>query len=127
MRIGQYPAFYGTIASDSPLLMDTGSAYNRLPFSTLKANIDARILTGASATTVEVPANGYLDRTYTFASAFSSPPTVIVQLKGGVDSSLRGMLSAFVTAPTTSDVTVRYYNAANLALTVGISYVAVGA
>jgi len=106
--------------------MDTGSAYNRLKYSTLKANIDARILTGASATAATISANSYTDRTYTFASAFASPPTVIVQLQGSVDSAYRGMLSAFVTATTTTNVTVRYYNASAVELTAGISYVAVG-
>ena len=106
--------------------MDTGSAYNKLPFSVLKSNIDTRILTGASATAVTVAANSYTDRTYTFASAFAAAPTVLVQLQGGVDSAYRGMLSAFVTATTTTNVTVRYYNASAVELTAGISYIAVG-
>lgn len=107
--------------------MDTGSAYNKLPFSVLKSNIDARILTGASATSVSVAAGGYEDRTYTFSAAFASAPAVLVQLQGSGDNAYRGQLSAFVTATTTTGFTVRYYNASAATLSVGISYVAVGA
>lgn len=126
MQIHEYNPLGRSLTGADAFVVDTGTVTAKVLFSNLKAAIDGRILTGASAAAVSVPAGSYTDRTYTFSTAFSAAPTVLVQLQGSGDNAYRGQVSAFVTATTTTGFTIRYYNASAAAVSVGITYAAIG-
>lgn len=127
MKIHEYSPLGRSLTGSDAFVVDTGTVTAKVLFSGIKSAIDARILTGASASAVSVNAGSYTDRTYTFSTSFSAAPMVLVQLQGSGDNAYRGQVSAFVTATTASGFTVRYYNASAAQVSVGIAYVAIGA
>ena len=106
----------------------------------------AKIVSGASAVTVSVPANSTVHRWYAFANGspnatFNVAPRVFVQLTGGgyeatgdanapyvgTDTNpYRGQVGAFVHIATTAGFAMTYYNASNAELQVGLTWLAIG-
>ena len=106
----------------------------------------AKIVAGASAVTVSVPANSTVHRWYAFSNGspsvtFNVAPKVFIQLTGGGyeatgdasapyvgtdTTAYRGQVGAFVHIATTTGFAMTYYNASNAELQVGLTWLAVG-
>ena len=127
------------LASADVLAVDTGTVTWKVPFSALASAVIGtmpKIVSGqtASTTTLSVPANSAANVVFTFANGvpanttFSSAPKVYAQLTGGngATTSYRGQMTAFVDSVSTTQVTIRVYNASAATISCGVNWIAIG-
>lgn len=139
IQIHELAALIRDPSSADVFAIDTGSVTWKVPFSAIVTAITGtlpKIVSGqtASTTTLSVPGGSAANVTFTFANGvpanttFSAAPKVFVQLTGGsgATTSYRGQMQAFIDSVTTTQVTVRVYNASAATISCGVNWLAIG-
>lgn len=113
--ISELPAVSSLSNSDMFAVSSGGSskkATYQTMFETIKDDLGIVIDSGESASVIDVPANSYIQQTFTFNKTFSSPPAVQVTLRTGTTSlnNLKSTGIYLAGAPTSTGFTVTIWN-----------------
>jgi hypothetical protein len=78
------------------------------------------------ASSISVPANGYVDTTITFTTKFSEAPHVVCSLYTTGTAAGNGSMTAYVASKSATGATIRIANSGTTTGTRGVQWVAIG-
>lgn len=137
MQIHEYSTLERALTGTDAFVIDTGTVTWKVLFSSLASAVNAlnpKVVYGAAANAITVAAGSAESRAYSFAQGtpsgvtFNTAPYVFAQLVGGdgATTSYRGQIQIFVDSVTTTEVTLRIYNASAASIALRLNWMAIG-